>query len=76
MASSSSQRVQKHRAALRAQGLKSVQIWVPDVNAPGFAEECERQSRLAAEADARDPEFERWMDAVNADMDLPPYEEE
>ena len=73
MASSSSQRVQKHRAALRAQGLKPVQIWVPDVNAPGFAEEYRRQAKLLAEYD--DPDIDSFMDAVNADLDLPPYEE-
>jgi len=39
-------RVQKHRAALRASGLRPVQIWVPDTRAPGFAEECRRQSLL------------------------------
>ena len=33
------ERVQKHRASLRAQGLRPVQIWVPDVRAPGFADE-------------------------------------
>ena len=44
-------RVQKRRAALRAAGLRPVQIWAPDTRAPGFAEECRRQSRLVAEAD-------------------------
>jgi len=39
-------RVAKRRAALRALGLRPVQIWVPDTRAPGFAEECRRQSRL------------------------------
>ncbi len=33
------QRVAAHRARLRAQGLRPVQIWVPDVRAPGFAAE-------------------------------------
>ncbi|MCY4431366.1 MAG: DUF3018 family protein, partial [Rhodospirillales bacterium] len=32
----SAQRVAKRRAALRAQGLRPVQIWVPDTCAPGF----------------------------------------
>ncbi|GFO57659.1 antitoxin MazE [Geomonas sp. Red276] len=40
------QRVQSHRQKLRAAGFKQVQIWVPDPNAPGFAEECRRQSLL------------------------------
>ena len=43
-------RVSSYRSRQRAAGLKSVQIWVPDPKAPGFAEECLRQSRVAAQA--------------------------
>jgi hypothetical protein len=32
----------------RAAGFKSVQIWVPDPEAPGFAAECRRQSLAIA----------------------------
>jgi hypothetical protein len=31
-------RVQKHRDKMKAAGLKPVTIWVPDVNAPGYAQ--------------------------------------
>ena len=41
-------RVRAHRARLRAQGLRPVQIWVPDVTAEGFAAEAHRQSRAVA----------------------------
>lgn len=41
-------RVRAHRAKLRAQGLRPVQIWVPDVTAEGFAAEAHRQSRAVA----------------------------
>jgi len=44
MRTSTSARVQKHRAALREAGLRPVQIWVPDTRRAGFAEECRRQS--------------------------------
>ena len=44
MSATTSLRVQKHRAALRAAGLRPVQIWVPDTRRAGFAEECRRQS--------------------------------
>lgn len=37
-------RMREHYARLRAQGLRSVQIWVPDVRAPGFVDEAHRQS--------------------------------
>ena len=39
-----SMRVQKHRQALRAAGLRPIQIWVPDTRRSGFAAECRRQS--------------------------------
>lgn len=42
------ERVATHRDRLRSQGLRPVQIWVPDVRAPGFADEAHRQSALAA----------------------------
>lgn len=42
-------RVQRARKKLRAQGLRPIQIWAPDVRAPGFAEELARQCRLEAE---------------------------
>ena len=41
-------RVRAHRTRLRAQGLRPVQIWVPDVTAEGFASEAHRQSRAVA----------------------------
>lgn len=62
-------RVQKHRDALRMAGLRPVQIWVPDTRLPGFAQECRRQSRLAAGADAADPDLQRFMDDALVDVD-------
>jgi hypothetical protein len=44
-------RVAEHRARLRSQGLRPVQIWVPDVRAPGFAAEAHRQARAVASSD-------------------------
>ncbi len=48
MASAARARVRAYRARLRSQGLRPIQIWVPDVNASGFAEEAHRQSRAVA----------------------------
>lgn len=36
-----------HRNQLRAQGLRPIQIWVPNTQAPGFAKEARRQCLLA-----------------------------
>jgi hypothetical protein len=41
-------KVRAHRARLRAQGLRPIQIWVPDVRSPAFKAEARRQSRLVA----------------------------
>lgn len=61
-------RVQKRREALRAAGLRPLQIWVPDTRRSGFAEECRRQSRIVAKADAADQELQDFMDAALADL--------
>jgi hypothetical protein len=56
---SSREKVQAHRQRLREQGLRPVQIWVPDVRSKSFKAEAHRQSRATAEsAHAReDQEF-------------------
>lgn len=46
-----SQRVQKHRKALRAAGLRPIQIWVPDVRSKSFATQARRQSLAIARSD-------------------------
>lgn len=65
-----SERVQKRRDALRAAGLRPIQIWVPDTRRPGFMEECRRQARLVAEADAADHELDAFMDAALVDLNV------
>lgn len=62
-----SERVQKHRVALRAAGLRPVQIWVPDTRRPGFAAECRRQS-LSLQGDPFEDKTLQWLDEV-ADAD-------
>ena len=61
-------RVKKHRDALRAAGLRPVQIWVPDTRTPGFADECRRQTALAAASDRADPDLARFVDAALEDL--------
>lgn len=39
---------------MRAQGLRPIQIWVPDVRSPGFADEARRQSALVNVGDDMD----------------------
>jgi len=41
-------KVRQHRERLRRQGLRPIQIWVPDVRSPAFAAEARRQSLAVA----------------------------
>ena len=69
MTSNSASRVQKHRASLRDSGLRPIQIWVPDTRAPGFSEECRRQSKIAANADRTDNQLMSFLDQALDDLD-------
>lgn len=56
-------KVRDHRARLREQGLRPIQIWVPDTRAPVFRSEAHRQSAAVAASDhAR--EDQAFIDAV------------
>lgn len=59
-------RVKAHRARMRAQGLRPIQIWVPDVRSPEFAAEAHRQSALVAAAAGDDMDF---VEAISTDWD-------
>jgi hypothetical protein len=56
-------KVQEHRARLRRQGLRPVQIWVPDVRSPSFRSAAHRQS-LAVAASAHAREDQAFIDEV------------
>lgn len=58
-----SERVQKHRAALRAAGLRPIQIWVPDVRSRAFAAKAHRQS-LAVARSRHAAEDQAFIDAI------------
>jgi Protein of unknown function (DUF3018) len=47
-ARSSASKVRQHREKLRAQGLRPIQMWVPDVNDPKIKEQIRREARLIA----------------------------
>jgi hypothetical protein len=57
-------KVQSHRDRLRRQGLRPVQIWVPDVRAAAFRAAAHRQS-LAVAASAHAQEDQAFIDAVS-----------
>lgn len=67
-------RVRQHRDRLRREGMRPLQIWVPDVRAPEFIAEAHRQAAAIAmsEHEADDQAFvdaisSPWDDADDAD---------
>ena len=63
MSTNTSERVQKHRQALREAGLRPIQIWVPDTRRAGLAEECKRQS-LLLQGDTLETGTLEWLESV------------
>ena len=60
----SREKVRAHRQRLRQQGLRPIQIWVPDVRAPSFRAEAHRQS-LAVAKSQEAGEDQDFIDAVS-----------
>lgn len=58
------EKVREHRDRLRAQGLRPIQIWVPDVRSPSFREQARRQSRAVA-GSAHAHADQAFIDAVS-----------
>jgi len=56
-------KVREHRQRLRAQGMRPIQIWVPDVHSPEFAAEARRQSLLVAQS-PEEAEIQAFIDSV------------
>jgi hypothetical protein len=61
---SSREKVREHRQRLRAQGLRPIQIWVPDVRTPEFRAEAHRQSLLIANS-PQDADDQAFIDAIS-----------
>lgn len=63
-----SARVRAHRERLRAQGLRPIQIWVPDVQAPQFVAEAHRQS-LAVAKSAHAEDDQAFIESVSSGLE-------
>jgi hypothetical protein len=57
-------KVREHRDRLRKQGLRPIQIWVPDVRAPSFRSAAHRQSAAVA-GSVHAGEDQAFIDAVS-----------
>ena len=58
-------KVRAHRERLRRQGLRPIQIWVPDVRSPKFAAEARRQS-LAVASSSQEKGDQDFIDAISS----------
>jgi len=63
----SREKVRRYRERLRKQGLRPIQIWVPDVRSPDFRAEAHRQSVAVAQS-AEEEDNQAFIDAVS-DLD-------
>ena len=61
---SSRDKVRVHRARLRAEGLRPIQVWVPDTRAPTFAKQAHRES-LALANSPHAAEDQAFIDAIS-----------
>ncbi|HTU87853.1 MAG TPA: antitoxin MazE family protein [Solirubrobacteraceae bacterium] len=61
-------RVRKHRERLRRQGLRPVQIWVPDVRAPEFVAEAHRQTLAIANSEG-EADDQAFVDAISSGLE-------
>ena len=62
---SSTARVAKHRAEMRAKGYRLKQVWVRDLSDPALRERLREESRIIAEMDRHSGDVE-WCDAFAA----------
>jgi len=60
---SSREKVREYRERLRRQGLRPIQIWVPDVRSPAFAAEAHRQS-LAVANSPQEQDDQAFIDSI------------
>ena len=61
-------KVRRHRERMRANGLRPVQVWVPDTRTERFRKEAHRQS-LAVARSAHERADQEFIDAVSAPFD-------
>ena len=61
-------KVRAHRERLKRQGLRPMQIWVPDVRSADFQAEAHRQS-LAVAQGVGETDDQAFIDAASDDLD-------
>lgn len=61
---STADRVRRHRQTLRSQGLRPLQIWVPDLTLPAFSQTAQAQARAVA-ASQKASDDQAFIDALS-----------
>lgn len=64
--SSGRDKVRAHRERLRQQGLRPIQIWVPDTRTPEFAQEAHRQALAVARSQHAEDD-QSFIEAITDD---------
>lgn len=60
------EKVRRYRESMRRQGMRPLQIWVPDTRAPGFDEEVRRQVRAIVESEQERDDL-AFVEAISAE---------
>jgi len=66
--SNSTNRVKKYRDNMRANGLRPVQIWIPDTRSLNFQQECLRQSKIVSQANVINKDLDNFIDDALNDI--------
>ena len=61
---STREKVRRHRESLRRQGLRPIQVWLPDVRSRAFKAQAHRQS-LAIARSSGERDDQAFIDAVS-----------
>jgi hypothetical protein len=64
---SSTARVAKHRAEMRAKGYRLKTVWVRDLSDPSMKAEIARANKVIADFERKHPQEFEWMDEAVAD---------
>lgn len=61
---SSASAMQKLRSQRRSNGMRPIQLWVPDTRQPEFVAECHRQVRNVASHATHEREMMDWIEST------------
>ena len=61
---SANERVRTYRERMRQKGYRQVQLWIPDVTAPGVDAELRRQARAIRDSEGEDDNI-RFVESVS-----------